>query len=207
MGCERHYGAIVREGKVILCKWRSGTGGRRNCGTPSNPTSNPDPAAFSRSHLFLAEESISPRSPTARDRGHPHRSLERAPGPGPPARLNRFYFRGGWTIIANLPTGRAVLLEHDPFYLRGATEGRACRREGARRSAWNPRLAQAREQARATHHARRPAPEVLALMKDWRNQGANFREIARRLNRLNIRPGRGREWYGTSVKGQLGGWP
>jgi hypothetical protein len=26
-----------------------------------------------------------PRSPSARDRGHPHRGLERVPGPGPPA--------------------------------------------------------------------------------------------------------------------------
>jgi hypothetical protein len=43
----------------------------------------------------------------------------------------------------------------------------------------------------------------LAVMQERRSQGAAFREIARRLNRLNIRPGRGREWHGTSVKGQL----
>jgi hypothetical protein len=47
------------------------------------------------------------------------------------------------------------------------------------------------------------APEALAVMQERRSQGAAFREIARRLNRLNIRPGRGREWHGTSVKGQL----
>ena len=67
----------------------------------------------------------------------------------------------------------------------------------------NPRLAEARERARAAHHARRPAPEVLAIMQDLRSQGVSFREIARRLNRLNIRPGRGRAWHGTSVKGLL----
>ena len=67
----------------------------------------------------------------------------------------------------------------------------------------NPRLEEARRQARASHHARRPAPEVLALILEWRAQGATLREIADRLNRLNIRPARGRAWYGSSVNNQL----
>ncbi len=67
----------------------------------------------------------------------------------------------------------------------------------------NPRLEDARVQARASHHARRPAPEVLSLIRDWRAEGATLREIADRLNRLNIRPARGRAWYGSSVNNQI----
>ncbi len=65
-----------------------------------------------------------------------------------------------------------------------------------------PRLAAARKQARGRlPRPPRPAPEVLAVIRERQSLGATFREIARRLNRLNIRPGRGREWHGTSVKG------
>jgi hypothetical protein len=40
-------------------------------------------------------------------------------------------------------------------------------------------------------------------MTEWRQQGKGLRQIARDLNRLNIRPPRGREWYATSVRNQL----
>jgi len=43
----------------------------------------------------------------------------------------------------------------------------------------------------------------LALMVEWRSQGKTLRAIAHDLNRLNIRPARGREWYASSVRGQL----
>jgi DNA invertase Pin-like site-specific DNA recombinase len=67
----------------------------------------------------------------------------------------------------------------------------------------NPRLAEARARATATHRAHRPAPEVLTLITEWRQQGKGLRQIARDLNRLHIRPPRGREWYATSVRNQL----
>jgi DNA invertase Pin-like site-specific DNA recombinase len=67
----------------------------------------------------------------------------------------------------------------------------------------NPRLAEARARAVAAHRARRPAPEVLQLMTEWKAQGKGLRQIARDLNRLHIRPPRGREWYATSVRNQL----
>jgi DNA invertase Pin-like site-specific DNA recombinase len=67
----------------------------------------------------------------------------------------------------------------------------------------NPRLAEARARAVAVHRARRPALEVLQLMTEWQQQGKGLRQIARDLNRLQIRPPRGREWYATSVRNQL----
>ncbi len=67
----------------------------------------------------------------------------------------------------------------------------------------NPRIEEARQKATAAHHATRPAPEVISLMREMRTQGASLRGIADRLNGLNIRPARGRAWYGSSVKNQL----
>jgi len=97
----------------------------------------------------------------------------------------------------------AAVAEHEREMISQRTKAALAAAKARGVQLGNPRLTEARERARTTHHARRPAPEVLALMQGWRSQGAGFREIARRLNRLNIRPGRGRAWYGTSVKGQL----
>ncbi len=67
----------------------------------------------------------------------------------------------------------------------------------------NPRLDAARPLAVAAHHASRPAAEVTTLMNEWRAQGKTLRAIATDLNRLNIGPARGRQWYASSVKNQL----
>lgn len=67
----------------------------------------------------------------------------------------------------------------------------------------NPRIEEARPLAAAAHRAKRPAPEVAKLMNEWRAQGKTLRTIATDLNRLNIRPPRGRQWYASSVSNQL----
>jgi DNA invertase Pin-like site-specific DNA recombinase len=68
----------------------------------------------------------------------------------------------------------------------------------------NPRLSEARERARATHFAHRPAAPIVGMIADWHGQGMSYREIARRLNALNVRPARGKAWYGSSVAYVLG---
>jgi DNA invertase Pin-like site-specific DNA recombinase len=97
----------------------------------------------------------------------------------------------------------AAVAEHEREMI--STRTKAALAEAKRRGTTlgNPRLAEARALAAATHHARRPAPEVLKLMTDWKEQGKGLRQIARDLNRLHIRPPRGREWYATSVRNQL----
>ena len=67
----------------------------------------------------------------------------------------------------------------------------------------NPRPQAALDAARAVHLARRPAGEVIRLMRDLEEQGMSHRAIARELNRRNIRTGRGCEWFGATVKGAL----
>lgn len=67
----------------------------------------------------------------------------------------------------------------------------------------NPRPLPALELARAVHISRRPAPEVLNIMRSLQGQGMSDRAIARELNRLNIKTGRGCEWHGPTVKAAL----
>jgi DNA invertase Pin-like site-specific DNA recombinase len=66
----------------------------------------------------------------------------------------------------------------------------------------NPRPLDALKLARA--HLK-PAQHVLELITGWKAQGrGGLREIARELNRLNIRTPRGAQWYACTVRAQLG---
>ncbi|MBV9771691.1 MAG: recombinase family protein [Bryobacterales bacterium] len=67
----------------------------------------------------------------------------------------------------------------------------------------NPRPEEALKLAHAVHHARKPAPEVLNIMRGMAGQGMSYRAIARELNRLNIKTGRGHQWYDVTVKAAL----
>lgn len=97
----------------------------------------------------------------------------------------------------------AAFAEHEAAQISDRTRAAlaAAKARGIRLG--NPRLEEARQKATAAHHATRPAPEVLTLMREMRAQGASLQSIAARLNGLNIRPARGRAWYGSSVKNQL----
>jgi DNA invertase Pin-like site-specific DNA recombinase len=67
----------------------------------------------------------------------------------------------------------------------------------------SPRPLEALKLANAVHRARRPAPEVLNIMRSLEGQGMSYRAIARELNRLNIKTGRGSQWYDVTVKAAL----
>lgn len=67
----------------------------------------------------------------------------------------------------------------------------------------NPRPLEALKRANAVHRARKPAPEILSLMQTLRQQGKSYCAIARELNRLNIKTGRGCQWYDVTVKAAL----
>jgi DNA invertase Pin-like site-specific DNA recombinase len=97
----------------------------------------------------------------------------------------------------------AAVAEHEREMISQRTKAALAeaKRRGTRLG--NPRIEAARTLALSAHHAHRPELEVLTLMVEWRSQGKTLRAIARDLNRLNIRPARGREWYASSVRGQL----
>jgi DNA invertase Pin-like site-specific DNA recombinase len=97
----------------------------------------------------------------------------------------------------------AAVAEHEREMISQRTKAALAEAKRRGTKLGNPRIEAARTLALAAHHAHRPAPEVQALMTEWRSQGKTLRAIARDLNRLNIRPARGREWYASSVRGQL----
>jgi hypothetical protein len=55
--------------------------------------------------------------------------------------------------------------------------------------------------------AREPAPDLVSLISGLAGQGLSLREIARRLNRLNLRTARGKEWYAATVRTVLASPP
>jgi DNA invertase Pin-like site-specific DNA recombinase len=67
----------------------------------------------------------------------------------------------------------------------------------------NPQPMKALEKARAVHIKRRPAPEVINIMRSFQQQGMSYRGVARELNRLNIKTGRGKPWYDVTVKAAM----
>ena len=93
----------------------------------------------------------------------------------------------------------AAVAEHEREMISARTKAALAAAKAQGTVLGNPQLAAAREKARASHIASRPSPEVSGLIADWHSEGKSYREIARRLNGLNIRPARGKAWYGTSV--------
>jgi hypothetical protein len=67
----------------------------------------------------------------------------------------------------------------------------------------NPRIVDARAKAHEAYLSARPSKETFELMQTLKREGKSLREIARALNERNIKPPRGRQWYGSSVRNQL----
>jgi DNA invertase Pin-like site-specific DNA recombinase len=98
----------------------------------------------------------------------------------------------------------ACVAEHEREQISARTKAalQAAKARGVKLG--NPDMKALCESARASHRAHSPVSEILDMMRAWRNQGASFREIANRLNRLSVRPARGLAWYGSTVRLQIG---
>jgi len=113
-------------------------------------------------------------------------------------------------IACDMPTATrltihilAAVAEHEREMISKRTKAalEEAKRRGTRLG--NPRIVEARTKALAHHHAHRPAPQIMNLMQNWRQQHWTLRRIADELNRLSIRPPRRRVWYASSVRNQL----
>jgi DNA invertase Pin-like site-specific DNA recombinase len=67
----------------------------------------------------------------------------------------------------------------------------------------NPRAAEALVMARAAQRRAQPPAEVLSLMLRLREEKKSLWTIAKELNRMGIRTGRGSRWYASTVRLQL----
>ena len=113
-------------------------------------------------------------------------------------------------IACDMPTANrltihilAAVAEHEREMISNRTKAALAeaKRRGIRLG--NPRIEEARRCAMRSHRRRRPAAEVLNLMRGWRRQEWTLRRIAEELNRLSIRSPRGRQWHASSVRDQL----
>jgi DNA invertase Pin-like site-specific DNA recombinase len=129
-------------------------------------------------------------------------------------RQRRFHFRAdgkrrGVRMLRNPHANRLMLhmlaafAEHEREQISQRTKSALAAAKARGVKLGSPRPLEALKLANAVHRARRPAPEVLNIMRSLEGQGMSYRAIACELNRLNVRTGRGCQWYDVTVKTAL----
>jgi DNA invertase Pin-like site-specific DNA recombinase len=93
----------------------------------------------------------------------------------------------------------AAVAEHEREMISQRTKAALAAAKARGVKLGNPHLEEARRRALATRHRQEPAPDLVSLITGLAGQGLSLREIARRLNRLNLRTSRGRNWYPGTV--------
>ena len=97
----------------------------------------------------------------------------------------------------------AAVAEHEREMISQRTKAALAQARKRGKVLGNPRLEEARRVAATVNRTNSPAPPVLALMRDMRAQGKTWRAIADTLNGSNVRTGRGRPWYASTVRTTL----
>ena len=97
----------------------------------------------------------------------------------------------------------AAVVEHEREMIPARTKSALARAKARGTNLGHPRPLDALKLANAARVMEKPARHVLDLMTVWRTHEKGSREIARELNRLNIRTPRGCQWYARTVKTRL----
>jgi DNA invertase Pin-like site-specific DNA recombinase len=113
-------------------------------------------------------------------------------------------------VAVDMPTANrltihilAAVAEHEREMISARTKAALAQAKARGTPLGNPRPLAALKRANAARAHLKPAPHVLDLMAGWKAQGKGLREIARELNRLNIRTPRSAPWYACTVRAQL----
>src|SRR5205823_927255 len=94
----------------------------------------------------------------------------------------------------------AAVAEHEREMISARTKAALAAAKARGVKLGNPHIEEARRRALATRRRAEPAPpDLVSLIAGLAGQGLSLREIARRLNRLNLRTPRGRNWYAGTV--------
>ena len=114
-------------------------------------------------------------------------------------------------VAVDMPTANrltihilAAVAEHEREMISKRTKDALTAAKARGTTLGNPRYSESIAKARAAKGDQPPPPEVLSLMQQWKDSGKGLREIARELNRLNVRTPRGKQWYASTVRNQIG---
>jgi hypothetical protein len=97
----------------------------------------------------------------------------------------------------------AAVAEHEREMISQRTKAALAAAKARGTKLGNPNYQIALARARAALGYQPPAPQILDLMEEWRHKGDALRNIAHRLNELNVRTPQGARWYGANVRAAL----
>jgi DNA invertase Pin-like site-specific DNA recombinase len=93
----------------------------------------------------------------------------------------------------------AAVAEHEREMISQRTKAALAAAKGRGVRLGNPRLEEARLRSLAARGRRQPASDLVSIARGLAAQGLSLREIARRLNRLQLRTPPGKQWHGATV--------
>jgi DNA invertase Pin-like site-specific DNA recombinase len=93
----------------------------------------------------------------------------------------------------------AVFAEHEALMIGARTKAALQAAKARGTVLGNPRWEEALTKARQVLNPVQPAPAVIHMMRQHRNEGLTLRAIAEKLNSLGLRTPKGSQWYACTV--------